>query len=638
MFRSYWIFPALVASLLCASGRVALAQEPVDENQALMDLYFSDDRTVEVTARAPRPLTQVAENVTVIDAEEIEAMHAHTILEVLERLPGLFVFYFGQDFGSNGGFTALGSRPTHTLVLLDGVRLNGASGGDAFVNFVPVGIVKRIEVIKGPASSAWGSALGGVVNIITKEPGQTARPQVGIVATYGEAASREFAGEVAGRAGALRYYLHGSAMDSDGLTGDRFFDRETFYGKAAVDLSPRTTLTVVAGASDPYCKTADFRSLDFRETARNRNFWGTLYLDHGLTDQLNLHLALQRYERDVFTDRRVLGLGLKAGGANALFNSEDWDEWTTTVSSRLDYSRSNLQVTVGAETSRSQLDYFLDYGPEWGGPASEDPSPASEERRGLYANATFILGRLSVSPGFRYDFHSITDEFHSPSLGATYRLADDTLLRATVAKGFAAPYLALISDAGGQWAMKNPELRPEEIWSCQAGIETTRYLSMRLKATAFHQQVEESWAANNDLWIWENRGRTRWAGVEVEAATSPWHHLRLSVGGAYVREDSAVVEGDDSYGASVVVDYDDTRSWRGQFAGRYVWYNEFSRNERPLTDNFIWDASLSKTLFQGRVATDLFVKVHNLFNGGNYWDYEYPNPGRWLEAGVSLRF
>ncbi|WP_457576695.1 TonB-dependent receptor, partial [Desulfomarina sp.] len=135
-------------------------------------MFFDDEMLVQTASRHPKPLTEVAENLSVVNAAAIEAMNAHTVYEVLARVPGLFVTYDGMDFGSDASLTIHGasSNDLHRiLVLLDGVRLNLSSNGNAVLNGIPVSIIERLEIIKGPASSSWGSAMGGVINIITKE-------------------------------------------------------------------------------------------------------------------------------------------------------------------------------------------------------------------------------------------------------------------------------------------------------------------------------------------------------------------------------------------------------------------------------------------------------------------------------------
>ncbi|MCI5208754.1 MAG: TonB-dependent receptor, partial [Candidatus Electrothrix sp. ATG2] len=145
------------------------------EDKHLKEWYLEDE-LVETATRAPKPIIQVAENVAIVTAEEIEAMRAHTLSEVLNRQSGVFVNFFGQDFLSESTNRLLGSGRHHVLLLLDGVRMNQSSGGYALTSFIPLAIIKRIEIIKGAASSTWGSALGGVINIITKDVGHSSRP------------------------------------------------------------------------------------------------------------------------------------------------------------------------------------------------------------------------------------------------------------------------------------------------------------------------------------------------------------------------------------------------------------------------------------------------------------------------------
>ncbi|MBA4395604.1 MAG: TonB-dependent receptor, partial [Desulfobacca sp.] len=144
----------------------------------VLRLFYKEKDLVVSATRHPKPISQVAENITVVTAKEIEEMNAHTVAEVLNRIPGLFVV-FSQGIGSFGSTSLLqiqGSEERHVLVQVDGITWNFLNSGAAETNSIPVGIIERIEVIKGPASSAWGSALGGVVNIITKPAGTAARP------------------------------------------------------------------------------------------------------------------------------------------------------------------------------------------------------------------------------------------------------------------------------------------------------------------------------------------------------------------------------------------------------------------------------------------------------------------------------
>jgi outer membrane receptor protein involved in Fe transport len=266
--------------------------------------------------------------------------------------------------------------------------------------------------------------------------------------------------------------------------------------------------------------------------------------------------------------------------------------------------------------------------------------PAAEDRWGVYANATFQWSDFSLTPGIRLDSHSITGEFVSPSIGATYLLDPSTLLRATISRGFSAPYLALIS-GGSVWEPVNPDLEPETIWSYQAGFETAALKYFRIKGSLFYHEVEENWEYDNSLFYWVNGGKIERRGLDMEIETLPFHHVSLLANYSYVIEDVAgmVTDNDDMYTANLVLSYDGPQGLRGQLAGHFINWNEIHENEIPDYDDSIWDMTVEQTVFadQGIVAA-VFIAVHNLFDGKQYWDYEYPNPPRWLEGGFKVHY
>ncbi|MEW6520751.1 MAG: TonB-dependent receptor [Thermodesulfobacteriota bacterium] len=633
-------FPALLAVALCCQPAAAAGEQAAAEGEELLSLYFDQEQTEETTTRSPKPLSRVAENVSIITAEEIERMHARTLAEVLDRQPGLFVMFYGRDFLSNDLTNVLATRSHHTLFLLDGVRINLNSSGVALSNFIPLTIIKRIEIIKGPASSSWGSSLGGVVNIITKDARRSLSPTGSARASYGEGDSREVAAEAAGGGEKIGYYLAASNLDTNGLALDRYGERDTVYGKMEVQLPHNSSLTAAAGFSDPFYRSLNWSNawgiagLDAYEEVDHRNLWATLFFDTELTERLSLHLAAQRFENDFAHEYFSLERGIGRSRGDFFFG-EQWDDTYSGFTSRLTWADESFTANLGFESSRSKMDYESNLGRYFNGPSIFSADPEREERRGLYANATFALGRFSLTPGLRYDYNGNSEEFVSPSLGATYQLLADTLLRASIARGFSAPYLSASADS--------PDLEAETIWAYQAGVETGRLPYLWLKCTLFHQKVEDAWHTFVDP-PWPNAGTIRWNGVELEARTVEFHGLRLTTNFTLVVEDSMGGgsedrENDETYVANVIVDYTNhEQGWRAELAGHYYWMNKAVTVEKPHYDDFLWDALLSKDLNLSAVPVEIYVKAHNLFNASQYFDYEYPNPDRWLEAGIVVRF
>ena len=129
--------------------------------------------TVVVTAsRAEQSSEQLSAATVIIDRAQIELAQANDLAELLR-------FTAGFDIGRNGGpgqTTSLfvrGGNSNHTLVLIDGVPINNATTGAAALQHIAPAMIERIEVIKGPRASLYGSsAIAAVVNVITRRADQ----------------------------------------------------------------------------------------------------------------------------------------------------------------------------------------------------------------------------------------------------------------------------------------------------------------------------------------------------------------------------------------------------------------------------------------------------------------------------------
>ena len=99
---------------------------------------------------------------------------------------------------------------------MDGIPLNNLSDNVTDIGSLPVQNIERIEIVKGPASSAWGSALGGVVNIITKT-GSGNGPGGVVSASYGERNTGDFRVETSGKHERFGYYFNAGRLQNDGF-------------------------------------------------------------------------------------------------------------------------------------------------------------------------------------------------------------------------------------------------------------------------------------------------------------------------------------------------------------------------------------------------------------------------------------
>src|SRR5512134_1864831 len=205
----------IAVAVLFASCPSVLAQSA--KEKSFLALYFTEEELEVVSAtRSLTSISRVAENITVVTAAEIELMNAHTVADVLNTVTGVQVEFSGGP-GLIGIAFIQGSEARHVTVIIDGVVLNNLSNDTANLGQVPVQNIQKIEIIKGPASSAWGSALGGVINIITKA-GSAVNQGALLSGSYGKKNTGDFRVEGRGKQDKFCYYLTAGRIQSDGLT------------------------------------------------------------------------------------------------------------------------------------------------------------------------------------------------------------------------------------------------------------------------------------------------------------------------------------------------------------------------------------------------------------------------------------
>jgi vitamin B12 transporter len=152
--------------LLVGAALVAAAQDCTAETTLLPE-------TVVSASREPIAGARVGSAVSVVTRDDLEIRQAPTAVDVLREIPGIAVSRTGS-FGGQVDVRIRGAESNHTLVLIDGIKVNDPSLGQFFdFSQLLAGDIERIEVLRGPQSSIYGSeAIGGVINIVTRRAGR----------------------------------------------------------------------------------------------------------------------------------------------------------------------------------------------------------------------------------------------------------------------------------------------------------------------------------------------------------------------------------------------------------------------------------------------------------------------------------
>ncbi len=633
------MFPAFISRMVYLLAILALIGAPAaaqtgGELEVLNMFYSEKELTVVSATRAPRPINEIAENMSVITAEQIRMMNAHTLGEVLARVPGVFVAGNG-DFSDNSAASIQGSNTEgHIRVLVDGMTWNQLSGRNALFFTIPVEIIDRIEVVKGPASSAWGSALGGVINIITKPVGHNAAPEGIVSASYGEADSQDYRAAASGAVGPAGYYLFAGHQRSDGLRDDRAFETDTLFGKFSMPVTDILELSLSTAYSNPLKKDGTSLTpypITFQYNART--FFVQAMADARLSPAFSVNVLAYHYEQRM----SIPAWALDPSGDQAEKLYEDiYEEETLGVNARLTWKSRFQTLAAGVDFESGQLDQFsID-------PAGRLTFKSDEDRWAVYANDTFTFGRWRVTPGIRYDDLDTSGGFLSPSLGIAYEPWDGTVFRASAARGFNAPGLSLTQ--GGSWNLApNPDLEPETVRSYQGGVETRAIPYCWVKLSLFYHDVEKllvrtPFDGSSDKIL--NIGEAVRQGVELAMETAPYLGISALGSLSYYEQDEQGSEkaGDKRYSFNTGVRYG-SETIRADIFGRYIWWDQEDTGLGGSYDDMIVDLNVSYAPdVDFAVKPEIFSTVHNLFDGEQYSAFWKRNPGRWAEVGMRFRF
>lgn len=186
---------------------------------ALSTSAVADTTLVPVVVTATRQTQRVDEllaDVSIIDREQLDQAGPSTITDILARQPGIEIVSNGGP-GTVSDVHIRGANGNHTVVLIDGQRVGSVSLGTLNWSRLPASEIERIEILRGPASSLYGSdAIGGVVQIFTRRG--EGKPTVRAEAGFGSKGTSATSAGVSGSSGSVRYNLGLSTYATDGIS------------------------------------------------------------------------------------------------------------------------------------------------------------------------------------------------------------------------------------------------------------------------------------------------------------------------------------------------------------------------------------------------------------------------------------
>ncbi|RXJ69656.1 hypothetical protein CRV08_02835 [Halarcobacter ebronensis] len=407
-----------------------------------------------VTAKSEKSIKDLSEVVTVISAEDIKKINATNIKDILIKTPGIIKTAAGAMMGGRESISIRGLDSTYALILVDGKKISPTDDyighSDFQYSWVPIDMIERIEVMKGPKSSIYGSqAIGGVINIITKKNTKKLFGEVNLQSGFSAAEnggdetriSANIGGNISDKL-SLFLGVNKNEKDATGGVGTTAFGTPTNEATYIEGLETKDLLAKLKYNFDDtqsvyasYIKGEEERK-DYDDTTTydlERDIYSVGY--EKSFEKLSFSLDYSKSEQEA--------------AANSMFAT--YTHKLTSDSLKGEAKISMIEknyIIIGAETSKDSYDRLRQNG---------STQYAFDARANAYYLQDEIeLGDFVLSFGGRFDDNQKYGSEFSPNVGIVYKIDDMQRLKASYGEGFKAPSVTKGSNGFGSGSHAAP--------------------------------------------------------------------------------------------------------------------------------------------------------------------------------------
>lgn len=503
-------FKILPAILALSLAPVALAQTDTDNS--------TDSPVITISAYVtPEKADNIGSSVTILDQKDFEERNATYVVDALKTVPGVAIGFLGGRGTATSVFMR-GADSDQTLVIIDGVKVNPASGSSFDFGTLPLNGIERIEILRGEQSALWGTdAVGGVIYITTKSGKYANKPfNASINVGGGTHSALDMNATLYGRQGGFYYALAGASNRTDGISA---FSSHKFH-YTAQDGTEITT----GGATE-----AD----GFQRSSGSLNL-GYEFADAGIEASVSHRSYVTHFDNSLATDstdnaftrsrETVLKLDGYIGSAQDLIKQ----------SASVNHVKTHNQTygTYSSDDTGKKLDakYQFDLNFDRDGATTQGLTTLLEyQKNTLDTSSDKVLKEKSVA--FEYRLFNENDHTFSVSarydnsefdnaltyrIAGGYRLSDNFRLHASYGSAVKNPTMIEYYGWGSAW-LANTDLKPEKSRGGEAGllIESTNK-KHSLDVTFFKRHVDNLIEVNS-TWTQSINvaGTSKIHGIEV---------------------------------------------------------------------------------------------------------------------------
>ena len=592
-------------------------------------LYADDvslERIVVTPSRIAQSYTDIMRAVDIITSDEIQATQATDLGEALKALPTINLAEYGGP-GATKTVRLRGSSAAQVSILIDGRPHNSPRDGEADISTIPLDNIERIEVMRGPASSLYGSsAMGGTINIITKNP-----PRSGQATELGTSIGswRTYTGWVShgGRVSDLGYRINAGYQTSEGFRDNSELDAKDASIKLAYEFNPENSLTLNSAFYTSRTGTpGPLGSPDPDDKQSRTNNFADLLWKGAVSGGLDISARVYRsYDRLEFMENSVP------------------TAWDTAFDKSIHATVSEgLELQLSKELADSLTSIL---GVSYASNKNDSTSTAKHRylvRSWFLNNNWDATESLSLNAGARVDDYSNFGSETSPSLGFLYKINKANRVRGVYSRSFRAPTFNDLFWPNQGWAIGNPLLKPEKGTTWEAGFTSDITPAITCDLSYYRSKYSDliNWAPDETGWIWTptNINSAVIDGIEFNSQVRLWDRWAFNAGYAFLRAKDLDTKNylvyQPKHRANFALSYQ--CHWglllelRGEFTSQ-----RFHNAANTLKVEHFADFGLSARQ-KIKDGVSCFLSIDNLLDRHYQVIHDYPMPGFAVTGGVKV--
>jgi len=491
--------------------------------------YTLKEILVTTPTRKSENQKNIIANTTVITEEEIEQAGLSSLSELLQKQSGIEISNLGGP-GKVSSINIRGTSSTHSIILLDGMRIGASTSGMTAIENLPLSQIEKIEIVRGPASSLYGQdGIGGVIQIFTKKGREGFHPYLSI--GYGRYQTKQLNAGISGGNKTTSYALNISGTNTDGFSA---FVPDSSKASNTQNLDKDKYKNRSISSTLSYNLNKDYK-IDlqyFLTTGRNMfdNRFANSSPDQNYRDKSKQEVYAMKTTGQI---NKLWESSIKIGKSTDLYSAQQHYNMDTFVYDPdvVDlYETTQYQMTWqnNIKLNKGSLVMLYDFLQE-----KIDTTDLYDKTK--RTNNGFVLGynieynQNTLQTSLRKDLNSQYNNETTGNIGYAYQINPQWKISSSFGTAFVAPSFNHLYSSVDSWALGNPDLKPEKSKNIEGSIkyqDNSKSFSLTAYQNAIKDFIIYEAIAENSRTNTQNLNEAKIQGVTLTGDQS-FEHIQL---------------------------------------------------------------------------------------------------------------